>query len=259
MSIAKNIALCIEYDGTHFKGWQAQKSPPIRSVERVITQAIEYVANHPIELFCAGRTDAGVHAKNQIINFHTTAERSDYGWIMGINSNLPDDCAVKWLQYVPHEFHARFSATSRQYQYVINRFRFRSALTRNFQTHIQHPLNIIAMKEAAQYLIGEHDFSAFRSSECQSNTTIREMYAIVIEQKDELLFINVHANAFLHHMVRNIVGVLLAVGTEKKLPIYAKQVLLSKDRAQGGITAPPQGLYLINVRYPDHLLTKPSQ
>lgn len=245
----ENIVLSIAYDGTHFKGWQAQKVPSVRSVESVIVPAIEKVANHSIELMCAGRTDAGVHARNLIINFITDAERSDYSWIRGINTNLPADCAVNGIFRVPLDFHARYSAKGRHYQYVIRPSVYRQVLDRLYATHIAYPLDIDAMQLAANDLVGEHDFNAFRSSECQAKTSIREIFSITVKQQGEYITIDVHGNAFLHHMVRNIVGVLLKVGSGKEPISYAKMVLASLDRKKGGITAPAQGLFLDHIDY----------
>lgn len=245
----ENIALVISYDGTQFRGWQAQKKPPVRTVESVLVPAIEKVANHSIELMCAGRTDAGVHARNQVVNFITTAKRSDYSWIRGINTNLPDDCAITEVRRMPLDFHARYSAKGRYYQYVIANLPYRSVMDRFYTTHINYPLDVAAMQQAANNLIGEHDFNAYRSSECQAPTSIREIFDIRLSQQGSYIYIDVHGNAFLHHMVRNIVGVLLKVGSGKAPVTYAKSVLDSLDRKQGGITAPASGLFLDHIDY----------
>lgn len=247
--VNENIVLSIAYDGTNFHGWQAQKKPPVRSVESVLIKAIETVANHPIELMCAGRTDSGVHARNQIVNFITPAKRTDYSWIRGINTNLPADCGVNAVYRASLDFHARYSAKSRFYQYVICNTPYRSVMDRLYSTHINYPLDIQAMQIAANDLIGEHDFNAYRSSECQAPTSIREIFSINISQQNEYIYIDVHGNAFLHHMVRNIVGVLLKVGSGKADTTYAKMVLESLDRKKAGITAPAQGLFLDHIDY----------
>lgn len=247
----QKYALLIEYDGRQFKGWQKQNNPPVRSIEEALETAVSFIANEPIKLICAGRTDAGVHAINQVAHFETSAIRPKRAWMLGINSNLPDDCAVKDIVAVDDEFHARFSAISRTYRYQIFNHPFRSPLKRFYALWNYHPLNVAAMKESAQYLIGEHDFSAFRSSECQARTPFRHLQSINITQRENLIEIELKANAFLHNMVRNIVGTLLEVGLEKAPPEYVKNVLESRDRTKGGITAPPQGLYLYNVEYPD--------
>lgn len=249
----QKYALLIEYDGREFKGWQKQFNPPVRSVEEALENAVSFIANEPIKLICAGRTDAGVHAINQVVHFETSAIRPKRAWMLGINSNLPEDCAVKDITPVNEDFHARFSAISRTYRYQIFNHPFRSPLKRFYALWNYHPLNVSAMEIAAQHLVGEHDFSAFRSSECQANTPFRHVEYIRFIQKAHLIEIELKANAFLHNMVRNIVGTLLEVGLEKETPDYVKQVLESLDRTKGGITAPPQGLYLYNVEYPDEV------
>lgn len=247
--IAK-YALLIEYDGTYFRGWQKQASPPIRSIERALEKAVSFVANHPTTIVGAGRTDAGVHALNQVAHFETSAQRNYYAWKMGINSNLPEDITVKAISEVPESFHARFSAESRTYTYYIYNSETRSALKRHHYTWIHYSLDKEAMEESAQYLIGEHDFSAFRSSECQSQSTHRFIKKITIEIPEPSIYkITITANAFLHFMVRNIVGNLLKIGRGLAPPHYMEEVLLSKDRTKGAATAPPQGLYLVNVNY----------
>ena len=254
MTVEENIVLSIAYDGTNFRGWQAQKVPPVRSVESVLVKAIEKVANHTIDLMCAGRTDAGVHARNQVVNFKTTSERTDYSWIRGINTNLPDDCGVNAVYRTPLDFHARYSAKGRFYQYVICNKPYRSVMDRFYTTFINYPLDVQAMQLAANDLVGEHDFNAFRSSECQAPTSIREIFSIKLHQDGDYIYINVHGNAFLHHMVRNIVGVLLKVGSGKAPITYAKMVLESLDRKQGGVTAPASGLFLDHIDYDWDLL-----
>lgn len=249
--VLQKYALLIEYDGREFKGWQKQTNPPVRSIEEELEQAVSFIANEPVKLICAGRTDAGVHAMNQVVHFETTAIRPKRAWMLGINSNLPNDCAVKDIIPVNEEFHARFSAISRTYRYQIFNHPFRSPLKRFYALWNYHPLDVTAMEKGAQYLVGEHDFSAFRSSECQANTPFRNVHYIRFTQKEHLIEIELKANAFLHNMVRNIVGTLLEVGLGKEEPQYIKDVLESLDRTKGGITAPPQGLYLYNVEYPD--------
>lgn len=249
MAVEENVVLSISYDGTNFRGWQAQKVPPVRSVESVLVKAIEKVANHSIDLMCAGRTDAGVHARHQVVNFVTTSERSDYSWIRGINTNLPDDCAVNAVYRAPLDFHARYSAQGRFYQYIICNKPYRSVMDRFYTTFINYPLDVAAMQLAANDLVGEHDFNAFRSSECQAPTSIREIFSIHLHREGDYIYIDVHGNAFLHHMVRNIVGVLLKVGSGKAPVSYAKMVLESLDRKQGGVTAPASGLFLDHIDY----------
>lgn len=251
--VLQKYALLIEYDGREFKGWQKQTNPPVRSIEEELERAVSFIANEPVKLICAGRTDAGVHAMNQVVHFETTAIRPKRAWMLGINSNLPNDCAIKDIISVNEEFHARFSAISRTYRYQIFNHPFRSPLKRFYALWNYHPLDVTAMEKGAQYLVGEHDFSAFRSSECQANTPFRNVHYIRFTQKEHLIEIELKANAFLHNMVRNIVGTLLEVGLGKEEPQYIKDVLESLDRTKGGITAPPQGLYLYNVEYPDNV------
>lgn len=255
----QKYALLVEYDGSQFRGWQKQDSPPVRSIEEALTKAVSYIANEEIELIAAGRTDAGVHAYNQIIHFETAAKRKAYSWMLGINSNLPEDCAVKAITKVPNTFHARFDAIYRIYRYKIYNSPFRSALTRLYATWIHNPLDIGQMQTASQALIGEHDFSAFRATDCQSTSVHRNVEYIQISRGAENpkdpryneITVEIKANAFLHHMVRNIVGTLLEVGRGKEPVTYVADVLASRDRTQGGITAPPQGLYLYKVGYPE--------
>src|SRR5699024_9450555 len=214
--VLQKYALLIEYDGREFKGWQKQTNPPVRSIEEELEQAVSFIANEPVKLICAGRTDAGVHAMNQVVHFETTAIRPKRAWMLGINSNLPNDCAVKDIISVNEEFHARFRAISRTYRYQIFNHPFRSPLKRFYALWNYHPLDVTAMEKGAQYLVGEHDFSAFRSSECQANTPFRNVHYIRFTQKEHLIEIELKANAFLHNMVRNIVGTLLEVGLGKE-------------------------------------------
>ncbi len=251
-------ALLIEYDGTNFKGWQKQLNPPVRSVEAVLEEAVSFVANEEIKLVCAGRTDAGVHGINQIVHFDSDAVREKRAWMLGINSNLPADCAVRDITEVSSQFHARFSAISRTYRYIIYNHPYRSPLLRTQSLWCYHPLDVIRMEQSAQALIGEHDFSAFRSSECQATTPFRNIHHITFQQNGPLIEIELKANAFLHNMVRNIVGTLLEVGLGKEKIIYPQQVLESRDRTKGGMTVPPQGLHLYHVEYPTALMPQLS-
>ena len=223
-----------------------------------IENALGEVANEAIEVTCAGRTDTGVHATAQVGHFDTTAERSGRGWLLGANSNLPDDINVTWVQPVADDFHARFSATSRSYRYrILNRL-VRSALQRNRAWWVHQPLDEIRMHEAAQALIGEHDFSAFRAAGCQASTPVREIMAISVSRDGDWLSLDVTANAFLQHMVRNITGTLVTVGMGEESVSWPKTVLESRDRKRGGVAAPPHGLTLVRVTYPDNLLTIPA-
>lgn len=244
------IALGIEYDGTRYHGWQMQQDVP--SVQQYLEQAISKVAAQPIIVHCAGRTDRGVHATQQVVHFETTAERVDRAWFMGVNTQLPSDIRVVWSQYVPEDFHARFSATARRYYYVIYNRKAHSAILRHCVTWHYHALDADKMHEAIQYLMGEHDFSSFRAAECQANHGIREMLEASVTRHGDYVVVSVQANAFLHHMVRNIVGSLFQVGEGDKDPQWMGELLQLKDRKQAGVTAAPQGLYLTQVLYPNH-------
>lgn len=243
------IALGVEYDGTHFHGWQYQGD--VRSVQECLEAALSKVANHPVTTHCAGRTDTGVHASGQVIHFDTDAVRSTRSWCLGVNANLPSDISILWSCEVPEAFHARFSAFGRYYRYSILNRPTRPAIGRNQAVWIHRPLDADRMHQAAQSLIGKHDFTSYRAVGCQAKHAVRTMHRIdVIRQGDELI-IDVHANAFLHHMVRNIAGVLIAIGKGDYDVSWAGEVLAKRDRTQAGVTAPPQGLCLTRVDYPD--------
>lgn len=243
------IAVGIEYDGSAYAGWQSQASAP--SVQSVVEAAIGRVADHPVSVTSAGRTDAGVHAIGQVAHFDTGAVRSERAWALGANTNLPNDVAVLWAREVPEEFHARYSAVARTYRYVILNRATRPALTRQRVCWIHEALDASRMQQAAEHLIGEHDFSAFRAAECQSRTPRRRVDRIRVSRSGEHLTIDVTANAFLHHMVRNIAGVLIEVGTGEAEPDWARAVLEGRDRTAAAATAPAGGLYLMRVAYPD--------
>jgi tRNA pseudouridine38-40 synthase len=210
------------------------------------------VANEPIETTCAGRTDAGVHALGQVIHLDSGANRTERGWLLGANSNLPDDVSARWAKHVDQEFHARFSATSRHYRYLILNRLARSAMHRFRAWWVHQPLDVKTMQAAANNLLGEHDFSAFRAAGCQASTAVRKISEIRISRNDELISIDVTANAFLQHMVRNIAGLLVTIGQGDQDPAWAKEVLDSRDRTKGGVAAPAHGLTLIRVDYPEY-------
>ncbi|MCH8499043.1 MAG: tRNA pseudouridine(38-40) synthase TruA [Marinobacter sp.] len=245
------VALVFEYDGAAFHGWQQQKSG-VPSVEAVLTKAIGKVAAHPVELVCAGRTDAGVHAAYQVVHFDTQVARSQRSWVMGINTHLPPSVTVHWAGAVAEDFHARFSAFYRRYRYVIFNSDVRPALFRGQLSWTYQVLDTELMHQEAQVLAGEHDFSAFRAAECQSKSAKRNVTAISVQRKGRFVILDVQANAFLHHMVRNFAGSLMAVGCGKQAPGWLASVLASGDRRQAGITAQPNGLYLVDVGYPEH-------
>ncbi len=239
----------IEYDGREFCGWQRQKHSP--SVQENVERALSSVANHPIEIVCAGRTDAGVHGVGQIVHFDSSAERTLRSWVMGGNANLPKSISIVWLQPVSDEFHARFSALSRRYRYVICNRDVRPSFLAWRTTWEYRPLDVALMQQAAQHLVGEHDFSSYRAMACQAKSPIRTIHKVEVSRQNEMVFIDVEANAFLHHMVRNIAGVLMTIGCGEQKPRWADEVLAHKDRRLGGVTAHPSGLYFMGVNYPD--------
>jgi tRNA pseudouridine38-40 synthase len=248
------IALGISYQGTNYHGWQTQAG--LQTIQSVLEAAIAKVADQPIALVCAGRTDKGVHALGQVAHFDTTALRRDRAWVLGINSHLPADIRIDWAcEVVPNEFHARFSAIARRYRYLIYNKPLASALWKQHTTYCYYPLNEMLMQTAANYLIGEHDFSSFRAVSCQSKSSHRHVQHLKISrEQQDLILIDIRANAFLHHMVRNIVGVLMLIGSGQHEPVWAQTVLLAKDRRKAASTAPASGLYLANVFYPEQFL-----
>ena len=243
------IALGIEYDGGAYCGFEFQTNGP--TVQAKLEDAISAVAGSRVQTICAGRTDTGVHACGQVIHFDGAVERSPSSWVFGSNSNLPRDINVLWARAVDGEFHARFSATRRHYRYLLFNRPVRSAVLNGRVAWECRPLNAQAMQKAAALLCGEHDFSAYRSSACQAPNPVRTVHRLDVERREDMIRIDVEANAFLHHMVRNIVGVLMAVGLGKRDPEWASQVLAGRERAKGGVTAPACGLYLMGVHYPD--------
>lgn len=243
------IAAGVEYDGTTYCGWQRLSHAP--SVQETVEKALSSIANQPIEIMCAGRTDSGVHAVGQVIHFETEVERAMNGWLRGTNSNLPDDISLRWVKVVSNDFHARFSAYERRYRYVILNRKARPALQNKYVTWIFDQLDAKAMHQAAQSLIGEKDFSSFRAAGCQARHAMREIRFIRVTRQDEFIYIDIAANAFLHHMVRNIVGTLIEVGRGHwSLQQFANLITL-KDRTKAGMTASARGLYFVSVAYPD--------
>lgn len=242
------IALGIEYDGRAFYGWQVQRQTP--TVQDTLEQALSRVADHPVSVICAGRTDTGVHGRGQVVHFDTDAERDPRSWILGANANLPETVCVLWAQPVDDTFHARFSALGRRYRYLLLNRWVRPAVDVGRVSWERRPLDAGAMHEAAQALVGEHDFSAFRSSGCRANHPVRDIREIRVSRNGEQVAIEVAANAFLYHMVRNIAGTLLPVGRGERPVGWVAEVLASRDRNAAGVTAPPDGLYFMGVRYP---------
>ncbi|MCU7811570.1 MAG: tRNA pseudouridine(38-40) synthase TruA [Candidatus Thiodiazotropha sp. (ex Notomyrtea botanica)] len=243
------IALGVEYDGSAFHGWQFQGD--VRSVQESLEIALSKVADHPVTVQCAGRTDTGVHATGQVVHFDTEAVRSVRSWILGTNSNLPNDISISWAKEMPEAFHARFSAIGRHYRYRIINRAYRSALWRDRAVWIHHPLDASRMHLAAQHLVGTHDFSSYRALACQAKHPVRTIHSLDVKREGEMVTIAVHANAFLHHMVRNIAGVLIAIGKGEQPVSWTEEVLGLQDRTLGGVTAQPQGLCLTRVEYPD--------
>ena len=238
----------VEYLGTRYGGWQEQRK--VHSVQGTVQAALSRIADHRLRVTCAGRTDAGVHALQQVIHFDTDAKRSAYGWLLGTNSNLPEDVSLRWIQPVADHFDARHSARQRHYRYVIQNQRARSALLYNRAAWWPQRLDADAMHFGAQALIGEHDFSAFRDSQCQSATPMRNVRQIRVLRIGDFVVMDICANAFLHHMVRNITGVLSEVGLGKRPASWVAEVLAGRDRSKAGVNAPPEGLYFVGPDYP---------
>lgn len=243
------IALGVEYKGSRYRGWQRQASG-VPTVQEVLETALSRVADSPVSLMCAGRTDAGVHACGQVVHFDTQAERSLKAWVMGANINLPPDISVTWAKVMPAHFHARFKAIARRYRYVIYNDQIRPAHLAEEITWNHRPLDVERMREAAQALVGIHDFSAFRAGQCQAKSPIKKMHHLRVTQHGKMIVLDVRANAFLHHMVRNIAGVLMTIGAGERPVEWAQEVLEARIRRSGGVTAHPFGLYLVQVEYP---------
>lgn len=253
------IAMGIEYDGSHFCGWQSQKED-LPTVQGNLEAGLSQVANTEVKIICAGRTDSGVHACGQVIHFDTDTERSERSWVLGTNANVSKAISVLWAQPVNEDFHARFSALRRRYRYVIaNRF-VRPTFAAGRVSWDHRPLDEGRMQLAAQHLVGRHDFNAYRAAACQAHSPVREVTRLEVSRQDDLVIIDIEANAFLHHMVRNVAGVLMAIGAGEQDVDWSREVLESRDRTQGGITAPPHGLYLTAVDYPDEFaLPRPAK
>jgi len=241
------IALALEYDGSRFLGWQTQ--PGGGTVQDALEAALAVIAGERVDVTCAGRTDRGVHALEQVVHFDVAAQRPASAWARGVNALLPESVAVQWSREVPAEFHARYSARARTYRYVLVNRALRPALAARHAGWFHLPLDVAAMRAAARHLRGEHDFSAFRSAECQAKTPVRTLLGLDIEARGERIDFVLRANAFLHHMVRNIVGTLVYVGKGKHPPAWAGEVLESRERARAAPTFAAEGLYLERVEY----------
>ena len=242
------IAAGIEYDGRAYSGWQSQ--PGLTTVQDALQRALSRVADTPVACTCAGRTDAGVHALAQVVHFDSDAARSERAWRLGANTYLPSDVSVMWVREVAAHFHARYSALSRSYRYVIFNRDSRPGLDAGRVTWERRPLDAPRMHAAAQVLLGEHDFSGYRAIECQSKSPVRRVEQLAVRRQGDWVHMDITANAFLHHMVRNIAGLLMTVGYGESPPERVATVLASRDRKTNAATAPPDGLYLASVSYP---------
>jgi tRNA pseudouridine38-40 synthase len=241
------IALGIEYDGSSFCGWQSQ--PHGNTVQDAVERALEKIAGMPVRATCAGRTDAGVHAAVQVVHIDAPVDRPESAWVRGANAFLPDSVAVRWAREVPEDFHARFCAFARSYRYVLYNHPVRPALGHGRVGWFHLPLDLDAMRTAAAHLIGEHDFSAFRAAECQAKTPVKTVYRIDVERRGDYFLFEFRANAFLHHMVRNMVGALVHVGKGRQSPEWIAALLDSRDRTRSAPTFSPAGLYLCGIEY----------
>lgn len=237
----------VEYDGSSFCGWQWQQG--VATVQAAVEAALSRVADQAVQVVCAGRTDAGVHAAGQVIHFDTPVLRSERAWVYGANSNLPKTVGMQWAKVVDPQFHARFSAQRRRYRYVIFCRPVRPTFLAQRVTWDYRDLDHVRMASAAGYFVGEHDFTSFRARECQARSPIRSLYVAQITRCGQFIIFDVEANGFLHHMVRNLVGVLISIGAGDAPVEWAKEVLEQRDRTQAGVTAPASGLYLAAVHY----------
>jgi len=247
----RRVAAIVEYHGANFHGWQRQKHHPEPTIQAALEDALSRVANEPISVTCAGRTDSGVHASTQVVHFDTHATRRPHNWMMGVNTYLPDGIALRWVSDVDESFHARFSATNRRYRYLIFNKEIKQGLMHDQLTWCRFPLDEHKMHQAAQALLGEHDFTSYRAKDCQAKSPVRTIEEISVRRYGDIVMIEVQANAFLYHMIRNIAGVLMPIGMERKPVEWCGELLQQKNRALGGVTAPSAGLYFVGVEYPE--------
>jgi len=250
-SVGVRWALGVSYRGTHYSGWQSQ--PDRGSIQDALEQALSRLADAAVGTVCAGRTDAGVHGLNQVVHFDAPVEREAFSWVRGTNSHLPSDIAVQWSQPVPGDFHARFHARGRRYRYVLLQSPVRPSLESGLVGWVFESLDLDAMRLAAHQLIGEHDFSSFRSRECQAATPVKTLRSIGIDRRGAYWHFDFDASAFLHHMVRNIMGCLLAVGSGRRPAPWLREVLAARDRDAAAPTFPADGLYFVGPYYDAHL------
>lgn len=252
------VACRIEYDGSNYNGWQSQPHAGVVTVQDKLEEALAKVAKATVRVHCAGRTDTGVHAFSQVIHFDGPVTRSSKAWVMGGNTNLPRDIRIHWAVPVDCEFHARFSAQARRYRYVIANTPVRPALLQAQVSWHRRQLDAAVMDSAAQALLGERDFSSFRAASCQSRTPMRDVQFIEVKRRGDLVILDILANAFLYHMVRNIAGALLAVGDGRKPQNWIAELLAARNRTMAAETAPASGLYLVDVEYPSHFGLPPT-
>lgn len=258
LDVDTRVVARVEYHGGHYHGWQAQPHLSVPTVQEALESALAAVAGVPVVTTCAGRTDTGVHGFSQVIHFDDPVGRSTKAWVMGVNRHLPEAVRVHWALPTSSDFHARFSATARHYRYILCNTPIRPAALSGLVTWYRHPLDLSVMNEAAQRLLGEHDFSAFRAASCQANSPDRFVSACDVHRRGDLVIVDITANAFLHHMVRNVVGSLLAVGTAARSVGWFEEVLASRDRTRAAETSPADGLYLARVDYPDTFRLPPT-
>jgi tRNA pseudouridine38-40 synthase len=244
------VACRVEYDGSHYNGWQSQPHLDVSTVQDAVQGALSAVADTPVKVHCAGRTDTGVHGHGQVVHFEAPVSRSEKSWVQGGNANLPFDVRLHWAVGVPGDFHARHSALARRYRYLIVNTPVRPALLQGQVTWQSRPLDADLMHREAQYLLGERDFSTFRAASCQSHTPMRNVQAVQVLRRGDLVVVDIQANAFLHHMVRNIAGSLMTVGSGRRPPGWIAELMAGRDRTRAADTAPPHGLYLVEVLYP---------
>lgn len=249
-AVRRRYALCVAYDGAGFPGWQTQ--PSGTAVQDVLERALSSIAGEPVPTVCAGRTDAGVHGLMQVVHFQTSAVRPASAWVRGVNALLPPQVAARRVCEVDGDFHARFSATRRAYRYLLYRSPHRHPLYEGRAGWVFQPLDLDRMREAAAALVGEHDYSAFRSSQCQARSPVRRLERLQLRENGPLLVFELEANAFLHHMVRNLVGTLVWIGVGRRPAAWAAELLAARDRRLAAPTFAPQGLYLSGVEYPSH-------
>lgn len=243
------FALGVEYDGSQFYGWQRQSHA--KSVQQTLEEVLSKIADEPVQVNCAGRTDTGVHATGQVVSFEINNQRPLKAWTMGANTQLPDSVSVRWAHQVCDDFHARFSATARRYRYIIANTHARPAILNHGLTWCRQTLDVELMNSACQYFPGEQDFASFQAASCQSNTSFRHIDHLRVERYGNYVVIDIKANAFLHHMVRNIAGTLIEVGRGLKPVTWVQELIKAKDRTKAPATASPKGLYLVDVDYPE--------